>query len=103
MATYQAKPFWLGKKFWHVMIAAMVILILALTKTVQFSPEQIMNFVLTLVGIGVGGHVLTDVSGIVSRTIEAKQSQPTVVQAERAKDTLPAILPTEVHWDLDNR
>lgn len=64
----EIQPFWKSRKFWYVLIAAIVFVSLALTKTVVFTSDQVMVFVLALAGLGIGGHTVTDIASTIAKS-----------------------------------
>lgn len=71
--------FWLSRKFWFVAMAIAALTTLAGTKTVVFTPEQILDFLKWVLTIAVGGHVATDVTSLVaSRVGRSKSASPRV-------------------------
>jgi len=57
--------FWLSRKFWYVMAAYATILALALTGTMQFTTEQIMDFLGVVVIAALGTHAATDITSLI--------------------------------------
>lgn len=53
--------FWLSRKFWLEVMAAGVFLTLQLSGSMDFSEEQAMIFVISLAGLGVVAHTVTDI------------------------------------------
>ena len=73
-------------------IAAMVFLTLALSGVVKFSPADAMKFILGLTGLGVGGHALTDIAGVIGKAIAEHQTthiMPVQVQPNGTIDPSP--------------
>ena len=52
------------RKILFALIACATLLALALSKTVVFTPEQIMEFLKWVLALIVGGHVATDVGAL---------------------------------------
>lgn len=65
--------FWLSRKFWMAMVAAMVFTAFGISKTVVFSSMEVMTFVLGLAGMSIGGHVITDVASLITSVIEGNK------------------------------
>jgi len=69
------KPIWTRTKFWYAVMAIVSLLILAITDTVVFNSQEIMTIILSLLGISVGGHALTDVAGIITGKANRKRDK----------------------------
>ena len=67
-------PFYLSRKFWMEIVAASVFLALALTKTVTFTSQEVMLFVLGLAGIAVGGHTVSDGISMIAGAIAGRRA-----------------------------
>lgn len=70
--TKSEAAFWLSRKFWYTVMAVIAFLALALTGTVTFTNEQIETIILSLLGISVGGHAVTDIASIIGNAIAKK-------------------------------
>lgn len=57
--------FWLSRKFWIVTMVVVALFALAQSGAVAFTPDQILDFFKWLLGVAIGGHVLTDVTSLV--------------------------------------
>lgn len=69
--------FWVSRKFWIASAITGALLALALTKTVVFSPEQILDFFKWLLGVLIGSHVMTDVTSLVISRSKEDRSRTT--------------------------
>jgi uncharacterized membrane protein len=64
--------FWTSRKFWLEVIAAAVFVTMSLTDQVEFTPEQVLAFVLGLAGIAVGAHAATDIVSLITGALERR-------------------------------
>ena len=80
MQSDKSAPFWLSRKFWYAVMATAAFLALAITETVHFSSDQVMTFILALLGITVGGHAATDIGAQIAQAI-AGNAKPTLSEA----------------------
>lgn len=53
-----------SRKFQLTIISVVMFVILAVTKTVEFTNEQVMIFILGLSGMSITGHVVSDVASM---------------------------------------
>lgn len=84
------KPFWQSTKFYYALIAVGAFLVLALTGTMEFTPEQTINFILGIFGFNVGAHALTNISAVIGQFFGRNVRPPIAATAE--------LLP---HMDID--
>jgi len=61
------KPIWRTTKFYYALMALGAFLALALSGTMVFTSEQTIDFILTLFGINVGAHALTNISAVIGQ------------------------------------
>lgn len=80
------KPFWKTTKFYYALMALGAFLALALTGTMVFTPEQTINFILTLFGINVSAHALTNISAVIGQFF-GKNGNQQVVEREIVHET----------------
>ena len=80
MQNDKSAPFWLSRKFWYAVMATAAFLALAITNTVEFSSDQVMTFILALLGITVGGHAATDIGAQIAHAI-AGNAKPATEEA----------------------
>lgn len=76
MSQKDSGPFYMGKKFWYTVIATGVFVALAVTGTVAFSSTEVMTFVLSLLGINIGAHTATDITGIIRQIFLERREKP---------------------------
>jgi len=76
----QEKPFWQGKKFWMEMVTVVAFVALAVTKTATFTNTEILVFLLGVLGIGVGGHTLTDSVSLIARALLGRNGGQVAVE-----------------------
>jgi hypothetical protein len=74
-------PFWQSRKFWMQIMAVILFAVLAVTKTVEFSSEQVLVFVLGLAGLGMGAHAATDIASLIVSTRREKPGIPGLGQS----------------------
>jgi len=72
------KPFWKSVKFYYALMAIGAFLAIVLTGTMTFTPEQTIDFILTLFGINVGAHALTNISAVIGQFF-GKNARPTEI------------------------
>lgn len=97
------KPFWHSVKFYYALMAIGAFLAIVLTGTMTFTPEQTLEFILTLFGINVGAHALTNISAVIGQFFGNKGTEVSVereIVHESSDDRITPI-ETPVPKDVD--
>jgi hypothetical protein len=102
--------FWTSRKFWYAVLATITFLVLAVTGTVEFTNEQVMTFILTLLGVTVGSHAATDIGAQIAGAIANRNPQALAAavsealasaQPAPAEEPAPAPEPESANDDTD--
>ena len=72
MQDDKSTPFWLSRKFWYAVLATVAFVVLAVTGTVTFTSDQVMTFILALLGVTTGLHAATDIGSQIARALVLK-------------------------------
>ena len=75
MMEDKSTPFWLSRKFWYAVLATVAFVVLAVTQTVEFSSDQVMVFILSLLGVTTGLHAATDIGSQIASALVARGAQ----------------------------
>lgn len=106
-AAQGKSPLWHSHRFWIQVMAALVFMMLTLFGTVEITGNQLLTFVLTLAGLGVGARTATGVTGILAtRSVQAEQvraeARASLAQAEATPRT-PSCPPCQDDTVLDRQ